>query len=99
MISTKKKIKKPITQFRIRLRTKNHTAEDLRDKLYTTFHSKPVIVRLGSLTPIEGITSRTDVLEINKTEAIEISRDKKLMKEVFSNSKVKTARWFVENIS
>lgn len=97
MISTKKKIKKPITQFRIRLRTKNHTAEDLRDKLYTTFHSKPVIVRLGSLTPIEGITSRTDVLEINKTEAIEISRDKKLMKEVFSNSKVKTARWFVEN--
>jgi len=92
MIKTIKK--KKITQFRIRLRTKNYTAEDLRDKLYTTFHSKPVIVRLGSLTPVEGITSRTDVLEINKCEAIEISRNKREMKEAFTKAGVKTANWW-----
>lgn len=90
----KRKVKKPITQFRIRLRTKNHTAEDLRDKLYTTFHNKPVIVRLGSLTPIEEISSRQDVLEINRTEAIEISRNKREMKEAFTKAGVKTANWW-----
>lgn len=97
MILNKQKRKKPITQFRVRLRTKNHTAEDLRDKLYTTFHNKPVIVRLGSLTPIEEISSRQDVLEINKTEAIEISRNKREMKEAFTKAKVKTANWFFHN--
>lgn len=94
MILNKQKRKKPITQFRIRLRTKNHTAEDLRDKLYTTFHNKPVIVRLGSLTPIEEISSRQDVLEINRTEAIEISRNKREMKEAFTKAGVKTANWW-----
>jgi len=91
------KKKKQITQFRIRLRTKNHSAEDLRDKLYTTFHNKPVIVRLGSLTPVEGITSRQDVIEINKTEAIEISRNKREMKEAFAKAGVKTAYWYYWN--
>lgn len=93
-IKIKKKVKKPITRFRVRLRTRNFTAEDLRDKLYATFFPKPVIVRLGSLTPIEEITSRENVLEINKCEAIEISRDKKLMKEAFTKAGVKTANWW-----
>ncbi len=89
-----KKKKKEITKFRIRLRTKNFTAETLRDKLYGTFHDKPVIVRLGSLTPVEEITSRTNIIEINKTEAIEISRNKKEMKEAFTRSEVRTANWY-----
>lgn len=92
-----KKKKKEITKFRIRLRTKNFTAETLRDKLYGTFHDKPVIVRLGSLTPVEEITSRTNIIEINKTEAIEISRNKKEMKEAFTKAGVKTANWYYWN--
>lgn len=92
-----KKKKKEITKFRIRLRTKNFTAETLRDKLYGTFHDKPVIVRLGSLTPVEEITSRTNIIEINKTEAIEISRNKKEMKEAFTKGGVKTANWYYWN--
>jgi len=90
----KKAVKKQITKFRVRLRTKNFTADKLRDKLYNTFYSKPIIVRLGSLTPIEEITSRQDILEINKTEAIEISRNKREMKEAFTNNDVKTANWY-----
>jgi glutathione synthase/RimK-type ligase-like ATP-grasp enzyme len=93
MLKTSKK-KKEITKFRVRLRTKNFTAESLRDKLYNTFFSKPVIVRLGSLTPVEEITSRTNILEINRTEAIEISRNKREMKEAFTRVGVKTAVWF-----
>lgn len=92
-----KKKKKEITKFRIRLRTKNFTAETLRDKLYGTFHDKPVIVRLGSLTPVEEITSRTNIIEINKTEAIEISRNKKEMKEAFTKGGVRTANWYYWN--
>lgn len=96
MLLTKNKVKKKkeITQFRIRLRTKNHSAEDLRDKLYSIFNNRPTVVRLGSLTPIEGITSRANVLEINKTEAIEISRNKKEMKEAFTKNGIKTANWW-----
>jgi len=94
-MSITKTKKKVITQFRIRLRTKNHTAEDLRDKLYNTFHNRPIIVRLGSLTPIEEISSRTNVLEINKCEAIEISRNKREMKEAFTKAGVKTANWWI----
>ncbi len=100
LVKTKTKTKakaKSITKFRIRVRTKNHSAEDLRDKLYVTFHNKPVIVRLGSLTPIEDISSRPDVIEINKCEAIEISRDKLLMKEAFTANQVKTADWYTSN--
>lgn len=94
MSLTKSKSKKQITKYRVRLRTKNFTAETLRDKLYNTFFPKPVVVRLGSLTPIEGITSRQDVIEINHTEAIETSRDKSQMKQAFTNDGVKTANWW-----
>ena len=90
----KKKVKKAITSFRVRLRTRNFTAEVLREKLYTTFFPKLAIVRLGSLTPVEEITGIRDIIEINKPEAIEISRDKKLMKEAFTQNQVKTANWY-----
>ena len=90
----KKKVKKAITSFRVRLRTRNFTAEALREKLYTTFFPKLAVVRLGSLTPVEEITGIRDIIEINKPEAIEISRDKKLMKEAFSQNNIKTANWF-----
>ena len=90
----KKKVKKAITSFRVRLRTRNFTAEALREKLYTTFFPKLAVVRLGSLTPVEEITGIRDIIEINKPEAIEISRDKNLMKEAFTQNQVKTANWF-----
>ena len=90
----KKKVKKAITSFRVRLRTRNFTAEALREKLYTTFFPKLAVVRLGSLTPVEEITGIRDIIEINKPEAIEISRDKKLMKEAFTKVGVKTASWW-----
>jgi len=93
----KKKVKKAITSFRVRLRTRNFTAEALREKLYTTFFPKLAVVRLGSLTPVEEITGIRDVIEINKPEAIEISRDKKLMKEAFTKVGVKTANWWIYN--
>lgn len=97
MIKRQIKKKKPITSYRVRLRTRNFTAEDLRDKLYTTFFPKLAVVRLGSLTPIEEVTAIRDVIEINKCEAIEISRDKLLMKQVFKDNKVKTAEWIHDN--
>lgn len=93
-MSIVKKTKKKITAFRVRLRTKNFTAEELREKLYTTFFPKLAIVRLGSLTPIEEITAIKDIVEINKPEAIEVSRDKKAMKDAFTQNKVKTADWW-----
>lgn len=92
-IKIKKIRKKAITSYRVRLRTRNFTAETLRDKLYTTFFPKLAVVRLGSLTPIEEITGIRNVIEINKCEAIETSRDKLLMMEAFTQNKVKTPEW------
>lgn len=93
MTLVKKKVKKAITSYRVRLRTRNFTAEALREKLYTTFFPKLAIVRLGSLTPVEEITGIRNIIEINKPEAIETSRDKLLMMEAFQQNKVKIPEW------
>ncbi len=92
---TKKK-KRVITSFRPTLRTKNHTAEDLRDSLYQHRFNKPVIIRLGSLTQTSDITSRTEFIEINKVEAINISRSKLLMHKAFDTVQVTTAKYFTD---
>lgn len=52
---------------------------------------KRTIYRMGSTTPTEEITKRTDYLEINSPEACMISGDKILMKQKFIEHEVPTA--------
>lgn len=94
LIKTKKK--KKITSFRPTLRTKNHTAEELRDMLYQHRYNRPVIIRLGSLTETSDITKRDNPIEINKVSAVEISRNKLLMHEAFDKVGVKSAKYYTE---
>lgn len=89
-----KKVVKKKVAFRPTLRTRNYTAEDLRDNLRQHTFNMPVIIRLGSLTESNIITSRSTYVEINKVAAIKVSRDKLKMKEAFTQNKVKTADWY-----
>jgi len=81
--------------FTVKLRSKNPSARDLKIGLSNILCSRPIVVRLGSRTPIEKIFPRSHsrAIEINSIEGITNSRDKLLMKRCFSTEEVKTANW------
>ena len=85
--------------YSVRLRTKNHSAEELKGLLRTIRTKRPVVVRLGSRTPISQIYPRfhSTAVEINSIEGISNSRDKIIMKQCFDRGEVRTARWSVMN--
>ena len=81
--------------FRVRLRTKNSSANDLKAMLRDVKTGVPFVVRLGSRTPIEQIFRRSHsrAIEINSIEGITNSRDKILMKRKFDEADVQSADW------
>lgn len=78
---------------RPRIRSKNHSCAPLRS---CDFPCR-VIVRFGSTTPTNQITSRRDYLELNTPEGCRISGDKIKMKKCFIDAGVKTAEYFTLN--
>lgn len=79
----------------IQIRTKNHTASQIKGKI---FSNKRVIFRLGSKTETKEIFPKSvklgkDILEINTVEACSNSSCKIKMKTCFDEGKVKTAEW------
>lgn len=81
--------------FRVKLRTKNHSAAQLKEMLSEVRTNRPFVVRLGSRTPIEDIFPRhsSRAIEINSVEGISNSRDKVLMKQCFDRGEVRSAAW------
>ena len=81
--------------YSVKLRTKNHSADDLKALLRGIRTNKPFVVRLGSRTPLSEIFPRSHsrAVEINSIEGISNSRDKLIMKQCFDRGEVKTARW------
>lgn len=79
--------------YKLKVRSRNNSCDPLRGMPvpYRT------ILRLGSTTPTEDITSFKRVLEINKPEGCFLSSDKILMKKRFMHGKIKTAEWFMLN--
>lgn len=69
------------------VRTRNRKCYALRDIEVP----KKAILRLGSVTPTEAITRRTDVLEINPASACAISADKRLTKNALREAGVSIA--------
>lgn len=84
-----------VNSFRVRLRTKNPSARDLRTKLREVFSPVRTLVRLGSLTKLnEVFRPGVRVQEINTIEAIEVSRNKLAMHKAFDKLGVQHARLF-----
>lgn len=81
--------------YSVRLRTKNHSAEELKGLLRTIRTKRPVVIRLGSRTPLREIfpKSHERAVEINQVGGIENSRNKLIMKRLFDQHSVKTAEW------
>ena len=75
----------------LRLRTRNTSCAPLKALVVP----KRTIYRMGSTTPTEKITKRTDYLEINNPEGCLISGDKILMKQKFVENEVPTADYTV----
>lgn len=86
--------------YRVQLRSKNPSANELRGLLKTVRTSKPFVVRLGSRTPTEEIFPRSysRTIELNSIESIENSRNKLMMKNRFAaagaNTAVRQSKWF-----
>jgi carbamoylphosphate synthase large subunit len=83
--------------YRVKLRSKNPSARELKTMLATMRTNRPIVVRLGSRTPMSVILPRADqsnVIEINSIAGITNSRDKRLMKECFRRAEVKSANWW-----
>jgi len=80
----------------VKLRTKNHSANGLKNLLKTIRTTKPFVVRLGSRTPIEIIfpKSHAKAIEINTVQSIENSRNKLLMKDCFKELEVSQSNWW-----
>lgn len=80
--------------FYLKIRSKNHTANNLRRVIRST---RRAVLRLGSTTPLEEIFPNTrnlaDILEINSVDACKISGNKTLMKQAFDAAGVITAEW------
>ena len=80
----------------LKIRTKNHTAQPLKNLIEV---NQRAVFRLGSLTPTEeifprGVALNKPIIEINTAEACHNSGDKILMKQYFDTWGVKTAEWF-----
>jgi glutathione synthase/RimK-type ligase-like ATP-grasp enzyme len=77
--------KKKPTHFYLRIFSRHPTSKDLRDAILIP--GKKVVYRHGSTT--EGDYE----YEINSTETVRTSADKKLMKEAFNKAEVRQAMW------
>lgn len=77
----------------LRIRTRNVSCAPLKALQVP----RRTIYRMGSVTPTEKITSRTDYLEINSPEGCKISGDKILMKQRFVENEVPTAEYTIIN--
>src|SRR5687768_3067691 len=87
-VSRQVKVKKTLTSFRPRVRSRHPSHNPLRQQLpLLPFRS---IVRLGSTTE-EDDGHR--LVECNSVQAIQNSANKRLMKMAFDRGHVKTARW------
>lgn len=77
----------------LKVRSKNKTCAPLRKCIET---KGPIVLRLGSTTPLDQIFSPRFInkaKEINTIEGCIISGNKTKMKEAFDQAEVKTARW------
>lgn len=89
-LSTQQPIKKAITRFRPRVRSRHPSHDPLRDQLpLLPFRS---IVRLGSTT-VKPVDSQRRFVLCNSVEAIRNSANKLRMKQCFQQAGVKTAAW------
>lgn len=81
---------------RVRVRTKNFSADPLRNSLFLPGRS---LVRLGSLTATKTVFPTTygryPITEVNTVEAVKNSRDKLQMKECFKRNNIPQAEWFL----
>lgn len=77
----------------LRVRTRNTSCEPLKNLIVP----KRTIYRMGSETPLEKITRRTDYLEINTPEGCKTSGDKILMKQKFIENNIPTAEYATIN--
>lgn len=78
-----------ITNFRPRVRSRHRTHDILRTGLrLLPFRS---VVRLGSTTEV----AVPGIIECNTTDAVRISSNKRLMKDRFTQARVKTADWYI----
>lgn len=77
----------------VRVRSKNETANQLRRAIPT--NGKNVILRLGSKTPTNQITTLPVDIELNTPEACILSNNKIRMKTAFDENEVKTAVWAI----
>lgn len=80
----------------IKLRSKNPSASDLREKLSKVRTKSPFVVRLGSRTPLSTYTNPVyrSANEINTIDSIENSRDKLRMKACFATGEVRQSNWW-----
>ena len=84
--------------YKVRLRTKNHSSNELRNLLNKT--PKRTIVRLGSITPTDEIYRNTseEIIELNTVEAVKNSRSKLLMKKCFKDAGVDQSEWYTKAV-
>ena len=86
-IKSKNKVKKTITHFRPRIRSRHPSHDILREELpLMKFRS---VIRLGSTTELDNVP-----VQLNSVEAIRVSSNKLLMKQAFTRDGVKTANWW-----
>lgn len=89
---------KKVTKYRPRIRSKNHSCNDLRHvNNGLGFYPFKSLIRLGSQTPTQKAfpKSHQEVVEINTVDAIRNSRSKLLMKERFKEAEVPQSEWFI----
>lgn len=85
-----KLVKKPITQWRVRVRSRHPSHNALRNAVIRLpFKS---VIRLGSETVVKDVD-----VECNTVEAVKNSASKLLMKQCFTNAGVVTAPWWTTN--
>jgi len=89
-------VKKKITNFRPNVRSRHPSHSNLRT-LLPLFPFRSVI-RLGSTTDmVDTISNGGNRIEINTVNAVKNSSSKLLMKQCFTDNKVKTAEWVKGN--
>jgi len=89
-MKNKKLIKKQVTQFRVRIRSRHPSHSVLREStIRLPFKS---VIRLGSETVVKDVD-----VECNTVEAVRNSSSKLLMKQCFSKAGVITAQWYIAN--
>lgn len=83
---------------KIKLRSKNPSASELRTRLSSVRTKGAYVVRLGSRTPLTDYTNRVyhSAMEINTIDSIENSRNKLRMKNCFAgDERVQQSDWYL----